>query len=119
MIPCPKCGNFEYRESRQCPQLDGALVCIRCCMECGYYEHNALTAPCRYHVYNPKPDYRSEIEKLERQIAVKERQIERFYQNDKSWIAEKIEKEASWLRGEKRKWERKRDEETEKTGVAI
>ncbi len=119
MIPCPKCGNFEYRESRQCPQYDGAPVCIRCCQECGYYDPSPMGLPCRYYIYNPRPDYDGEIDKLRRQIEIKERQIEHFYQNDKPWIAEKIEREASWLRGQKREWERKRDEETKKAGNDI
>ena len=119
MIPCPKCGNFEYRESRQCPQYDGAPVCIRCCQECGYYDPSPMGLPCRYYIYNPRPDYDGEIDKLRRQIEIKERQIEHFYQNDKPWIAEKIEREASWLRAKKREWERKRDEETKKAGNDI
>ena len=75
MIPCPKCGNLDYHVARQCPQFDGAPVCIRCCAECTYYESNAILYPCRYHIYNPKPDYDGEIEKLSRQIETKERQI--------------------------------------------
>jgi len=119
MIPCPKCGNLDYHAARQCPQYDGAPVCTRGCMECTYYEHGAMLYPCRYHVHNPKPDYRGEIEKLSRQIETKERQIKHFYQNDKPWIAEKIERETSWIRAKKREWERKRDEEIKKAGTKI
>lgn len=119
MIPCPKCGNLDYHAARQCPQYDGAPVCTRCCMECAYYDPSPMGLHCRYHIYNPKPDYRGEIEKLSRQIAVKERQIKHFYQNDKPWIAEKNERETSWLRAKKREWERKRDEETKKAGNDI
>lgn len=119
MIPCPKCGNLDYHAARQCPQFGGKPVCTRCCMECTYYERGAILYPCRYHIRNPKPDYSGEIEKLRKQIEIKERQVEHFYQKDKPWIAEKIEREASWLRGQKREWERKRDEENKKAGTAI
>ncbi|WP_338547413.1 hypothetical protein V1225_01740 [Emergencia sp. JLR.KK010] len=119
MIPCPKCGNLDYHAARQCPQFGGKPVCTSCCMECAYYDPSPMGLHCRYHIYNPKPDYRGEIEKLSRQIAVKERQIKHFYQNDKPWIAEKIERETSWLRAKRREWERKRDEETKKAGTEI
>ncbi|WP_251616175.1 hypothetical protein [Senimuribacter intestinalis] len=119
MIPCPKCGNLDYHAARQCPQFGGKPVCTRCCMECAYYDPSPMGLHCRYHIYNPKPDYRGEIEKLSRQIAVKERQVEHFYQSDRPWIAEKIERETSWLRRQKREWERKRDEEIKKAGTEI
>ncbi|NBH61595.1 hypothetical protein D1155_08030 [Anaerotruncus sp. 80] len=119
MIPCPKCGNFDYREGRCCPQYDGKPVCIRCCRECGYYNPSPMGLHCRYYIYNPRPDYDGEIDKLRRQIEIKERQAEHFYRDNKPWIAEKIEREVSWLRGQKREWERKRDEETKKAGNDI
>ena len=119
MIPCPRCGNQDYREARQCPQYDGRPVCIRCCQECGYYDPSPMALHCRWHIHHPKPDYRAEIEKLTRQIRTKERQVEHFYQENKPWIAEKIEAELSWIRHDRRELEKKRDEEVKKNGAAI
>ncbi len=118
MILCPKCGS-DYREARQCPQYDGKPVCIRCCRECGYYDPAPMGLRCRWYIHHPRIDYRSEIEKLNRQIQTKERQIERFYENNKPWVAEKIEAETSWLRNDRREMERKQNEEDKKNGNAI
>lgn len=118
MIPCPSCGNQEYHESRQCPKYDGQSVCIRCCRECGYYDPSPMALRCRWHISHPRQDYQAEIEKLTRQIRIKEKQAEHFYKNDQPWIAEKIEAELSWIRHDRRKMEEKRDEELKKTGAA-
>lgn len=119
MTPCPKCGNMDYRVSRQCPKMDGEAVCVRCCTECCYYNPDPMGLACRYYIYNPKPDYRGEIYKLDRQIETKERQVEHFYSSNKPWIAEKIEAELGWIKRQKAELEKKRDEEIKKTGTAL
>lgn len=119
MTTCPKCGNQDYRVSRQCPQMDGQAVCQRCCDECCYYDNDPTSIyACRYHICNPKPDYKGELYKLDRQIDTKEKQIEYFYRISKPWIAEKIESELSWTRHQRVELERKRDEEIKRTGTA-
>lgn len=120
MIPCPKCGNQDYRSSRQCPMMDGQAVCARCCTECVYYDTDPLSIyACRYYIVNPKPDYRGEIYKLNRQIEMKERQIEHFYSTNKPWIAQKVEAELSWIRHQRAEMKRKQDEENQRTGATL
>lgn len=118
-MTCPKCGNQDDRVSRQCPKMDGQAVCIRCCTECCYYDPDPVSIyACRYHICNPKPDYKGELYKLDRQIATKEKQIDHFYRTNKPWIAQKIESELSWVRRQRAELEEKWNEEIKRAGTA-
>lgn len=53
MYKCPKCGNLNPRETRQCPLMARQAVCIRCCQECNYYEPDPATMwVCTYYIHN-------------------------------------------------------------------
>lgn len=65
MYVCPKCGNMDVRESRQCPKLSGRPVCIRCCHECIEYDRDpGSTWPCRYYINHPER-FRAPLEETE------------------------------------------------------
>lgn len=59
-----------------------------------------------YHVRNPKRDYKAELEKLDRRIDYKMRQIEHFYNTSRPRVAEKIEFEVISLMTEKKELEK-------------
>ena len=101
---CPQCKSTSFRESRQCPKFDGEPVCITCCRACEYYNFgHGLT--CMYHVRNPGPKPWDEIEKLNKSISYKMRQVEHFYQTNRPKVAEKIEFEVITLMAKKRELE--------------
>ena len=104
--PCPNCASTDYKESRQCPRFDGKPVCITCCRACEYYNFgHGLT--CMYRVRNPMPNYRDEIEKLNKSISYKMRQVDHFYQSNRPRVAEKIEFEVISLMAKKKELEDK------------
>lgn len=117
MIPCPKCGNYDYRESRQCPEYEDEPVCIRCCYECCYY--NAENHYCQYRLSHPKIDYNREIRLVEQQINVAEQKVRRLYEKNWPSKAERLERDVALLMKKRRDLERKRDEKAEKTGNAL
>lgn len=117
MITCPKCGNYDYRESRQCPQFDGHPVCIRCCYECSYYD--AETYHCLYHLSHPRVDYDREICLVEQQIISAERKVRRLYEKNWPGKAEKLERDVALLLRKRRELERKRNENAKKTCTAL
>jgi hypothetical protein len=54
MYVCPKCGNMDVRETRQCPMFDCKPVCVRCCKECLYYDSDPRDPwACRFYINNP------------------------------------------------------------------
>lgn len=119
MTVCPKCGS-DYREGRQCPQYDGQAVCIRCCRECGYYQHDAMSAPCRYHLHHPRVDYVQEIRKVDQQIEYAQQRVRRLYEINWPQKAARLELEVSALLRKKRELERKKkDEDLKTTGAAL
>ncbi len=102
---CPECKSTSFKEARQCPRFEGEPVCIACCRSCEYYNFgNGLI--CMYHVQNPKPDHKGELEKVERQISYKMRQIEHFYNTNRPRVAEKIEREVMSLMAKKKELEK-------------
>lgn len=96
MIPCPKCGNDDYNESRQCPAFGGKPVCITCCYNCEDYDPENFQ--CRWHLRHPAIDHKGEVYKLDRLIDKKAKQMEHFYLNNKPWVAVKIEHEMNYLK---------------------
>lgn len=113
MIACPKCGNLGSKHWRQCPQMNSQPVCLRCCMECGYYDPGNLF-PCRYHIENPRPDYAGELYKLNNRIARKKEQIERFYRMNKPWVANRMEGELQLMYRDLKSLKEKKDEEDQR-----
>lgn len=103
---CPQCKSTSFKESRQCPKFDGEPVCITCCYSCKYYGGHSANLKCRYHIHNPKPDYKGDIEKVDRQIHYKMRQIEHFYSTNRPRVAEKIEFEVIDLMAKKKELEK-------------
>lgn len=103
---CPECKSTSFREARQCPKHEGTPVCINCCMACSYYNFgHGLT--CMYYVRNPKTDYKAELEKVNRKIDYKMRQVEHFYSINRPRVAENIEFEIITLIAERRNLEEK------------
>lgn len=52
---CPKCGESDAREWRQCPEHGGEPVCVRCCKACSYYDPNGMSIyTCRFWIVNRK-----------------------------------------------------------------
>lgn len=46
---CPKCGESDAREWRQCPEHGGEPVCVNCCKICSYYDTDGRSIyTCRY-----------------------------------------------------------------------
>lgn len=65
MYVCPKCGNMDAREWRQCPLIDGAAVCIRCCSECHYYDPDPRDPwACRFYIMHQER-YHAPVSKTE------------------------------------------------------
>lgn len=111
MKPCPKCGNYDYRESRQCPQYNGEPVCIRCCMECGYYDPDPMGLRCRYHLSHPRANWDAEIKKVDQQIVHAEAKVRRLYELNWPKKAEQLELDVKSLIARKQELEKRRDEE--------
>ena len=75
-------------------------------MACEYYNFgHGLT--CMYRVRNPEPNYHDEIEKLDKSISYKMRQVEHFYRTNRPRVAEKIEFEVIGLMTKKKELEEK------------
>ena len=110
MIPCPKCGNYDYREARQCPQFDSEPVCIRCCHECCYYDFENYH--CRYYLSHPRVDYDRELVLVNQQISAVEQKVRRLYEINWPKKAEKLERDIAKLMRKRRELERKKDEKT-------
>lgn len=106
MIPCPNCASTNYKQTRQCPKYDEEPVCITCCYSCKYYGGHSASLKCRYHIHNPKPDYKAEIEKLDRQMHYKMQRIEHFYSTNRPRVAERIEFEVITLKAKKNELEK-------------
>lgn len=119
-MTCPKCGNQDDRISRQCPQMDGQAVCIRCCTECCYYDPDPVSIyACRYHICNPQISWDAEIQKIEQQITYTENRIRRLYERNWPKKAELLEVDLAKLIRKKREMKRKQDEENQKAGNAL
>lgn len=110
MTPCPKCGNYDYRVSRQCPQYGGEPVCIRCCYECIYYDPKSMGPKCRWYLSHPQTDWAAEIIKVQQQIIHTENRVRRLYELNWPKKAAALEIDLKNLYAEKRKLEAKRDE---------
>lgn len=116
MKPCPRCGNYDYREARQCPQYEGEPVCIRCCHECDYYDPDPLGLTCRYHLSHPKTNWELEIKKIDQQITYAETRVRRLYELNWPKKAERLEVDVRNLMVQKKKLEEKKSAENKKAG---
>lgn len=110
MTPCPKCGNYDYREGRQCPEYGGKTVCITCCMECVYYSREVIGPACRWHINHPQVNWAAEVIKVQQQITHTERRVRRLYELNWPKKAAAVEVDLKNLYAKKRKLEAKRDE---------
>lgn len=110
MTPCPKCGNYDWRSGRQCPQYGGEPVCIRCCRECIYYDPEPMGLACRWYLSHPQVNWATEIIKVQQQITHTENRVRRLYERNWPKKAAALEIDLKKLYAKKRELEAKRDE---------
>ena len=111
MIPCPKCGNYDYRVSRQCPEYGGEAVCIRCCAECADYSNDLIGPACRWDINHPQVNWAAEVVKVQQQIIHTENRVRRLYELNWPKKAAALEVNLKNLYAKKRELEAKRNEE--------
>lgn len=74
---CPKCGESDAREWRQCPEHGGAPVCVHCCEVCSYYDTSGLSIyTCRYWIENRKARDKKMIRQLREMLGGEENEAE-------------------------------------------
>ena len=75
---CPKCGESDAREWRQCPEHGGEPVCVNCCKICSYYDTDGRSIyTCRYWlVKNREIRDQAMIRKLRKMLGGEEHEAE-------------------------------------------
>ncbi|MHC1722769.1 MAG: hypothetical protein AB9836_06140 [Aminipila sp.] len=93
MVRCHICGDSESNEWRHCPKIGNHLVCgSEHCIVCEHWrkEEDKGTLWCTYWHGNKdaEGDRKNKIADLERQLIIKDQEIQRLYKQNKPKKAE-------------------------------
>ena len=91
-MKCPVCGREKVKEVRQCPKLNGTVLCERCCKKC---EYRGLDAnPCLFYVNSPRAKMIQELSEKIKHAEFLKKTADRLWKRNMNYAAS--QKEAEW-----------------------